>query len=131
VPGGFDLKENLCLPLLFSLVFNSAEVWWPLWLRISNTLSATGSFADTVNGCDVRSSLLGKDIALSFKPKSSEDSEDTKFVRSHPAQKSGRDGPVTHPSACHKNFYGYSHGRLEESHRIRGKGLTHLHTSKN
>lgn len=51
VPGGFDVKENLCLPLLFSLVFNSAEVWWPLWLRISKRLSATGAFSDVVNGC--------------------------------------------------------------------------------
>jgi hypothetical protein len=68
VPGGFDLKENLCLPLLFSLVFDSAEVWWPLWLRISKSLSATSSFSDVVKGCAISGSLLGRDVTLSLSP---------------------------------------------------------------
>jgi hypothetical protein len=60
------MKENLCLPLLFSIVFDSAEVWWPLWLRISSSLSATGSFSDTINGWTVEGSLLGRDVLLRF-----------------------------------------------------------------
>lgn len=70
VPGDFDIKENLCLPLLFSVVFDSAEVWWPLWLRISSSLSATASFSDTVNGWKVEGSLLGRDVVLRFIPSS-------------------------------------------------------------
>jgi hypothetical protein len=71
VPGGFDVKENLCMPLLFSLVFNSADVWWPLWLRISASLSKTGSFSDVVNGCTVTGSLLGRDVVLNLSPNKS------------------------------------------------------------
>jgi hypothetical protein len=66
VPSDFDVKENLCLPLLFSLVFDSAEVWWPLWLKISSSLSATGSFSETVKGWTVEGSLLGRDVVLRF-----------------------------------------------------------------
>jgi hypothetical protein len=71
VPGGFDVKENLCMPLLFSLVFNSADVWWPLWLRISGTLSKTDSFSDVVKGCTVTGSLLGRDVLLNLSPNKS------------------------------------------------------------
>jgi len=65
------VKENLCAPLLFSLVFNSAAVWWPLWLRISASLSKTGSFSDMVNGCTVTGSLPGRDVVLNLSPKKS------------------------------------------------------------
>lgn len=66
VPGNFDVKENLCLPLLFSLVFNSAEIWWPLWLRISSTVSKTGSFNEVVKGWTVTATPLGRDLSLRF-----------------------------------------------------------------
>ncbi len=71
VPGGFDMKENLCLPLLFSLVFNSAEVWWPLWLRISASLGKTGAFSDLVKGWQVTGTLAGRDVVLHLSPKKS------------------------------------------------------------
>ena len=48
VPGDFDVKENLCLPLFLSLVLKSDADWWPVWLRISQTISKTGSFDEVV-----------------------------------------------------------------------------------
>jgi hypothetical protein len=66
VPHPFDVKENLCLPLLFSLILESTEVWWPLWLRISTSISGTGSFTEIVNNWEVTASLLGQDLLLRF-----------------------------------------------------------------
>ena len=66
VPHPFDLKENLCLPLLFSLIFDSAEVWWPLWLRMSSSISNTGSFRETVNGWEVTGEPIVQDLLLRF-----------------------------------------------------------------
>ena len=68
VPGGFDVKENLCMPLLFSLVFKPEEFWWPLWLRISGSLSKTGSFSEVVKGCTVTAALLGQDVVVNLSP---------------------------------------------------------------
>lgn len=66
VPRPFDMKENLCLPLLFSLVFESAEVWWPLWLRMSSSITKTGLFSDVINGWEVTGSPLGQDLLIRF-----------------------------------------------------------------
>ncbi len=66
VPANFDLNENLCLPLLLILIFQTAEVWWPLWLRISTAISATGSFSEEVLGWKTTASAAGGDLVLTF-----------------------------------------------------------------
>ena len=68
VPRDFDMKENLCLPLLLSLVFESDSEWWPIWLRISTSISATGSFNDVIQKCHVEASAVGSDLVLRFSP---------------------------------------------------------------
>lgn len=69
VPGDFDLKENLCLPLFLSLVLESESEWWPVWLQISETVAKTGLFEGDVKGWKVTAEPLGKDLALNFERK--------------------------------------------------------------
>jgi hypothetical protein len=68
VPSNFDLKENLCLPLLLSLVFESDSAWLPVWLRISKSLSATGAFDEIIQKYHVQASSIGPDLVLRFSP---------------------------------------------------------------
>ena len=69
VPGDFDLKENLCLPLFLSLVLNSESEWWPVWLQISKAVSKTGTFDGVVKDWQVTAEPLGQDLVLNFAAK--------------------------------------------------------------
>jgi len=66
VPGDFDLKENLCLPLFLSLVLKSESEWWPVWLRISQGVSKTGAFNEDVRGWKVTAEPVGHELVLNF-----------------------------------------------------------------